>query len=939
VAKQKLLLVDADPRSVRVLEVSLKKAGYSVTTATDGLDALAKIESLTPDLVLSDTRLPKLDGYTLVRRLKERPEWSGIPVVFLTSQKSIEDKIRGLELGVEDYLTKPIFVRELIARVNLLLARRTQENIAANSKTTLSGRTRFSGSTSDMAVVDLLQTFEVSRKSGIVHLHSGGQVGHIYFREGKVVDAELGRLRGEEAIYRALIWNEATFEVEFRGVANEDVIGGSTQAVLMEGMRRVDEWGRLCEQLPPLTTLFEIDHTQLLERLNEIPDELNGILRLFDGRRTLTDVVDDSPFEDLSTLSTITKLYFEGLLVPKKTAAAEAPPITHEDEVVLPTLLEGESGRHAVPSSGEMAIVPATDTVRPPPPPPAPLPSLPLEGVPVPVAAAAKSLTDTLPQFPAAPLVPSDPPPGAPTTTTTTTGAAPPAAVPPPPRVPAPAAPPPPQPPPPAGGPRTPAAAKPIDQTWPGAPAANGVHDRAHARGGETVPGHPIVGIGADEPEGAARSKRAEPGDVPAPPLRAAPPAPPVIEVKPPPAAPKPVPSDSRKQAPPVAPGQEAPPASAKAAVPAAPATKGTSSAADTPSATRETTGEIEVEDILTEPNRRTEIKTPQVKRAPARTQPLRTPPPTSRASSAGALPPTPAAEQPAAPAPRAARSAPPPTVPKKVEPAAEDLALEGGHVPGLPRKVSPQAKRVVGVVVAVAAILAVVGGLQWLRSRQERQVEEVNARAAAAASGKPSAAAQPPASPVAASDPSAGPAPATSRAGTVEPAPSASAGPAASVSDTTAAASALGAPAPPPSATEASGAASAAPAATPGATNPAAVALPSPPEAPAAPASPLPAGGAMPIVVRETPLDTGPAPPGGLSQASRALTKGDTTRAIELARQAVSSNPSNADAWLTLGAAYQASGNASAARDAYKNCAAQARSANVNECRMLAAH
>ena len=131
VAKQKLLLVDADPRSVRVLEVSLKKAGYSVTTAIDGLDALAKIESLTPDLVLSDTRLPKLDGYTLVRKLKERPEWAAIPIVFLTSQKSIEDKIRGLELGVEDYLTKPIFVRELIARVNLLLARRTQENIAA----------------------------------------------------------------------------------------------------------------------------------------------------------------------------------------------------------------------------------------------------------------------------------------------------------------------------------------------------------------------------------------------------------------------------------------------------------------------------------------------------------------------------------------------------------------------------------------------------------------------------------------------------------------------------------------------------------------------------------------------------------------------------------------------------------------------------------------
>jgi DNA-binding response OmpR family regulator len=349
VAKQKLLLVDADPRSVRVLEVSLKKAGYSVTTAADGLDALAKIESMTPDLVLSDTRLPKLDGYTLVRRLKERPEWSTIPVVFLTSQKSIEDKIRGLELGVEDYLTKPIFVRELIARVNLLLAKRTQENIAANRSPT-SGRTRFSGSTQDMAVVDLLQTFEVSRKSGVVHLRGGAQDARIYFRDGKVVDAELGKLRGEEAIYRALIWNEAAFEVEFKSIANEDIVDGSTQAILMEGMRRVDEWGRLCEQLPPLATVFEIDHQELLERLNEIPDELNGILRLFDSARALSDVVDDSPFEDLSTLSTISKLYFEGLLVPRPEPAAEDA--------------QREVAKVGHPSSGEMAVVPEAEPGR-----------------------------------------------------------------------------------------------------------------------------------------------------------------------------------------------------------------------------------------------------------------------------------------------------------------------------------------------------------------------------------------------------------------------------------------------------------------------------------------------------------------------------------------------------------------------------------------------
>ena len=364
-AKKKLLLVDADPRSVRVLEVSLKKAGYSVTTAEDGLDALSKMEMASPDLVLSDTRLPKLDGYAFVQKLKATPEWANIPVVFLTSQKSVEDKIRGLELGVEDYLTKPIFVRELLARVNLLLARRTQENIATRTGAT-PGRTHFSGSIQDLAIVDLLQTFEVSRKSGVVHLKSGSQSGNIYFRDGKIVDAEVGRLRGEEAVYRTLIWNEAEFEVDFTAVKNEDVVRTSTQGILMEGMRRVDEWGRLLEQLPPLSTIFEVDHAQLLERLNEIPDEPNGILRLFDGRRSLIQVVDESPFEDLSTLSTLSKLYFEGLLVTK-TRISLPPPATTRDAEDLSSFEESPS---SLQSSGDMLVVPAAESLRPPPPPP-----------------------------------------------------------------------------------------------------------------------------------------------------------------------------------------------------------------------------------------------------------------------------------------------------------------------------------------------------------------------------------------------------------------------------------------------------------------------------------------------------------------------------------------------------------------------------------------
>jgi CheY-like chemotaxis protein len=354
VAKQQLLLVDADPASVRVLEVSLKKAGFSVTTATDGQDALSKLELSAPDLILTDTRLPRVDGYELVRRIKRMPTLAGVPIVFLTSQKSVEDKIRGLELGVEDYLTKPIFVRELIVRVQLLLTRRTHQNMAAS--TPASRRTHLSGDLKDMGVVDLLQTFELARKSGWATLHDDSLEAKIYFRDGKVVDAEHGKLRGEEAVYRCLIWTKGTFDVQFEACEREEVILTSTQGLLMEGMRRVDEWGRLCEQLPPLDTVFRVDSALLAERLNEIPDELNGVLRLFDGHRTLMDVVDESPFEDLSTLSTVTKLYFEGLLMiaePPKAPDVMVP--AHDSDNMIPVAipatrgLEGRSWRPSAP--------------------------------------------------------------------------------------------------------------------------------------------------------------------------------------------------------------------------------------------------------------------------------------------------------------------------------------------------------------------------------------------------------------------------------------------------------------------------------------------------------------------------------------------------------------------------------------------------------------
>src|SRR5262249_9769839 len=213
VSKQSLLLVDGDTRSLRVLEVSLRKAGFSVTPAVSVGDALDKLEVNAPDLIIAETKFAtELDGFELRRRLRGTPEWADIPFIFLTAETAIENKIKGLELGVDDYLTKPIYIKEIVTRINILLQKRQRQFLDLRKD-----GTRFAGRVADMPVVDVIQTIEVSRKSGVIQFSGGSnRQAAIYFRDGKVIDAEAGTLQGEDAVYRLLTWNEGEFEVEFR---------------------------------------------------------------------------------------------------------------------------------------------------------------------------------------------------------------------------------------------------------------------------------------------------------------------------------------------------------------------------------------------------------------------------------------------------------------------------------------------------------------------------------------------------------------------------------------------------------------------------------------------------------------------------------------------------------------------------------------------------
>ena len=311
--KQNLLVVDSDPRSLRVLEVSLRNAGYNVAGCPSVGKALEILHANKPDLILSDTTFSDLNGFEFVEQLRQKSEWSHIPFMFLSSDGSIESKIRGLELGVQDYLTKPIYIREVVARVGIELARQTRAGLAHTSS---DARTRFSGSLSEMSVVDLLQTIDVSRKSGVLTLVSAdGQAGMISFDSGAVINATVEDLVGEDAVYRHLLWRDGTFDLEFRRVSlSERTVHRTTQALLMEGMRRLDEWSRLSELLPSFDAVLEVDPGMLRERLRDMPDDQNEMVRLIDGQRTVGAVLREHGGDHVDALRKVVDLYFEGMV-------------------------------------------------------------------------------------------------------------------------------------------------------------------------------------------------------------------------------------------------------------------------------------------------------------------------------------------------------------------------------------------------------------------------------------------------------------------------------------------------------------------------------------------------------------------------------------------------------------------------------------------------
>ena len=232
----KILVADDNPAVLRLLQEGMQSCG-TVLTATDGADALLKAIEERPDLIITDYQMPGLSGLALYEKLRAREETKKIPMIFLASKGDIEERLRQYSDGVEDYIPKPFFVREVVTRAKKVTDRMHLEKLQASARRpgVIDGRLE------EMNVIDLFQSLEMGQKTCSLTLSRGSEKCLIYLENGQVYDAAMGSVKGEEAVYKIVEWSEGAFEIDFSGKSSNRTISRSTQGLLMEGLRLMDE--------------------------------------------------------------------------------------------------------------------------------------------------------------------------------------------------------------------------------------------------------------------------------------------------------------------------------------------------------------------------------------------------------------------------------------------------------------------------------------------------------------------------------------------------------------------------------------------------------------------------------------------------------------------------------------------------------------------------
>ncbi|MBC7174625.1 MAG: response regulator [Polyangiaceae bacterium] len=237
-----VLIVD-DSDSYREQAASAMRAqGHRVTLAKNGLEALGVALRQAPDIILSDVNMPVMDGWQFLRMIRARPSVANVPVVFLTTLGGESERLKGYQLGVDDYIPKPFDAEELALRVARILGR------ARRSPAGSAGRNALRGDLAQVSLGSVLSFVQIERRTGMMLVIGGDRIASLHIRNGDVVQVDLpsefDHLSGIERVFQVLSWETGRFELSSVNVDAPDSIRVPTSYLLMEHARRQDEGSR-----------------------------------------------------------------------------------------------------------------------------------------------------------------------------------------------------------------------------------------------------------------------------------------------------------------------------------------------------------------------------------------------------------------------------------------------------------------------------------------------------------------------------------------------------------------------------------------------------------------------------------------------------------------------------------------------------------------------
>ncbi len=305
-ARTKILIVDDEENIRHLLRLAFEDS-FEVVEAVDGMDAFEKALELKPHIILSDIMMPQLDGYGLYRKIKSRPETASIPFVFLSAKKDVDERVVGLEMGADDYITKPFSIKELKAKVRSITKK-------INDMKELGS---LEGLLKEVDLVDVIQLIEMGRKTGMLLLESPWGPGRVYFEQGGPVYAMTESWKGIEAFYTMLSWKEGRFKLDQKAVSIEPNIEHSgSQELLMEGVRLADEMEESLRSLPPGDTVL---HTA--DDAGGAEGELGEVAKAYSGGVAIRSALEISGLPPYIFYPLTSEALSKGLLVGQTDAA------------------------------------------------------------------------------------------------------------------------------------------------------------------------------------------------------------------------------------------------------------------------------------------------------------------------------------------------------------------------------------------------------------------------------------------------------------------------------------------------------------------------------------------------------------------------------------------------------------------------------------------